>query len=454
MKKDRQVLEDVLDLVIEDYSNDNQVQEQVIIKLLERGIPRGRTTGIFTKAIPLVYVSETELCLFTKYLYGYTRKPEIDPDEYFTEIELSFAETYQKLEKEKVKYILLHNVDQISATQFLCTKDTYQNVGVYMGNGLLTYNPNTQRQLLKRRSGDKIVESINVGGKKVTEITSSMLDNTFCPNAIIWNIRKINGQEKFKYDAKARTLLIEPDNITTFVDIIDGANRTCGMVKVVEIKPEIDRVTSIYIHHVTEERANQIIKQESLAAPIQTEWVDFKDTANPNMEVAKAINSHQSKNDMFNRIALNEKELKIENKLMTFDTLSKTIEFIYDLKEEPAIRTEEVENDIIEIFNNVIGLYHSKFKLELLSNTRENTYMAHDNMFMGYIILGDLMKQKHGDDWKPKFLKVLKSLDFNKSNKIWRKIGIENNVNRSTFKKILDYFKDIISNSENKEEVS
>ena len=443
MKKDRQVLEDVLDLVIEDYSNDNKVMEQVIIKLLERGIPRGRTTGIFTKAIPLVYVSETELCLFTKYLYGYTCKPEINPDEYFTEIELSFAETYQKLEKEKVKYILLHNVDQISTTQFLCTKDTYQNVGVYMGNGLLTYNPNTQRQLLKRRSGDKIIESINVGGKKVTEITSSMLDNTFCPNAIIWNIRKINGQEKFKYDAKARTLLIEPDNITTFVDIIDGANRTCGMVKVVELKPEIDRVTSIYVHHVTEERANQIIKQESLVAPIQTEWVDFKDTANPNMEVAKAINDRQRANEMFNRLALNEKELIIENKLMTFDTLSKSIEFVYDLKEEPVIRTEQIVNEIIELFNNIIGIYHSKFKSEL-SNTRETSYLAHNNMFMGYIILGDLLKQKYGDDWKPELVKILKSLDFDKSNKIWKKIGIENHVNLSTFKKISDYFKDVV----------
>jgi len=447
MKKDRQVLEDVLDLVIEDYSNDNKVMEHVIVKLLERGIPRGLTTGLFTKATPLVYASETELCLFTKYLFGYTHRPEINPEEFFTEIDLSLAESYQKLEKDKVKYILLHNVDQLTPTQFLCTKETYQNNSVYMGNGLLTYNPNTQRQLLKRRSGDKIIESINVGGKKVTEITSSMLDNTFCPNAIIWNIRKINGQEKFKYDAKSRTLLIEPDNITTFVDIIDGANRTCGMIKVVELKPEIDRITSIYIHHVTEERANQIIKQESLAAPIQTEWVDFKDTANPNMEVAKGINDRQRENEMFNRVGLDSKELKLENKLVMFDTLSKAIEFVYDLKEKPVIRQREVIDDLVELFNNVIGLNFSKFNTEL-SDAREKTYMAHDNMFIGYIILGDLLRQKYETEWKSELVKVLKSLDFDKSNKIWKKIGIENNVNLSTFKKISEYFKDIVSEKE------
>jgi len=443
MKQDRQILEDILNLVIEDYSNDNQIQEQVIGKLLERGIPRGRTTGIFTKAIPLVYVEEIELCLFTKYLYGYTHRTEINPDEFFTEIELSSADYYKKLDKEKVKYILLHNVDQIDDSQWLCTKETYQNINLYMGNGLLTYNPNTQRQLLKRRSGNRIVESINIDSKKVSEITESMIDGSFCTNAIMWNIRKINGQEKFKYDLKTRTLLIEPDNASTLVDIIDGANRTCGMLKTVEIKNDIDRVTSIYIHHVTEERANEIIRQESKSTQIETEWVDFKNTANPNMEVAKAINSRQRANEMFNRIALNEKELIIENKLMTFDTLSKSIEFLYDLKEEPVIRTAQVENDIVELFNNIIGLNYSKFKTEL-SNTKENSYLAHNNMFMGYIILGDLLRQEYGDDWKPRLVKVLNSLDFDKSNKIWKKIGIENHVNLSTFKKISDYFKDVV----------
>ena len=450
MKKDRQILEDILNLVIEDYANDNQVQEQVIGKLLERGIPRGRTTGIFTKAIPLVYVEEIELCLFTKYLYGYTHRTEINPDEFFTEIELSSSESYQKLEKEKAKYILLHNVDQIGDNQWLCTMETYQNIGIYMGNGLLTYNPNTQRQLLKRRSGSRIVESINIDSEKVLEIAKSMLDGSFSTNAIILNIRKINGNEKFKYDDKTRTLLIEPDNITTFCDILDGAHRVGGMVRAVESKPDIDRVTSIFIHHVTEERANQIIRQESLSTPVDTEWVDFKNTANPNMEVAKAINSRQRANEMFNRLALNEKELIVENKLMTFDTLSKTIEFLYNLEKEPVIRTSQVEDEIVEIFNNIIGLNYSKFKSEL-SNTRETTYMAHENMFMGYIILSSLLKEKYGAEWKSELTNVLKSLDFDKSNKTWRKIGIENNVNRSTFNKISDYFKDIVSNSENKE---
>ena len=448
MKQDRQILEDILNLVIEDYSNDNQIQEQVIGKLLERGIPRGRTTGIFTKAIPLVYTSDIELCLFTKHLYSYTHRPEINPDEYFTEIELSSVDSYQKAEKDKIKSILLHNVDRISATQYLCTKETYQNIGIYMGNGLLTYNPKTQRQPLKRKSGNRIIEVININPDKVREITESMIDNSFSPNAIIWNVRRINGQEKIHYDAKDRTLLIQADNVTTFVDICDGMHRTGAMLKCVELKNDIDRVTSIYIHHVDEERANQIIRQESKQTPIDTEWVEVNNTSNPNMEVVKLINSRQRKNDMVNRVAINEKELKIENKLVTFDTLSKTIEYVYDLKNKPAIESENIEEHLISVFNICIANFYDEFKAESLSNTRETSYLAHNNMFMGYIILGDLMRQKHGETWKPEFVKVLKSLDFNKSNKIWKKIGIENNVNLPTFKKIYEYFKDIVSQYE------
>jgi len=444
MKQDRQKLEDVLDLIVEEYSVDTKIQEKVISKLIEKGISRGRTTGIFTKVTPLVYLTENELCLFVKHLYEFTHELKIKPNEWFTDIELSYADSYQKTEEEKVKYIMLHNVDQISESQWLCTKETYQNIGLYMGNGLLTYNPNTQRPLQKRKSGNKIIESIDIDPDKVAEIANSMLNNTFCPNAITWNIRKIKGIQKFKYDSKARTLLIEPDGISTSVDIIDGANRTGGMLKCIEKSKDIQRVTSIYIHHVTEERANEIIEQESLAAPIPPESIQYKSSSNINMLTARSINEKQKKNEMFNRIGLNEQELKVENKLVTFDTLSKTIDYVYDLKNLPITESENVEEFLIKLFNICIGVNYESFNSKL-TEARENSYVSSNNMFIGYVVLGELVKQKYGDDWKNQLTKILKTLDFSKTNDIWKKIGIENNVNKKTMDKISDYFKSIVA---------
>jgi len=443
MKKDRQKLEDNLNLILQDYSNNNKIIEQVSNSIIEKGISRGRVVGIFTQAIPLTYISEVELCLFTKYLYEFTHEYKINPEHFFNEIELIYAETYQKIEKEKVNYILLHNVDQINEYQWLCTKETFQNISKFFENGLITYNPKTQRQPLKRKVGDRIIEVININKKKVKEITESMIAGTFNVNAIILNVRRITGMEKIKYNANNRTLLIEVDE-TTLTDVIDGFHRLCGILRSVEEKPQIDRLTSIYIYHVDEEKARQIIKQENKAAPIQEEWLDVIDSTNVNMEVVKNINNKQRMNEMFNRIALDNLEIRRENKLVTFETLAKTIEHVYNLndKNKPVILAKQVEKHLIDTFNICIGVNHEAFN-EKLTETKELTYLADNNMFIGYIILGEELKQKYKDDWQEKLQDILSSLDFSKSNPVWKKIGMENNLNLSTIKKISEHFKSL-----------
>lgn len=443
MKKDREKLEDNLNLILQDYSNNKKVIELVTNDLVAKGIPRGKVLGLFTQAIDFSYILEVELCLFTKYFYKHTHEFKINPETFFNEVELSTAELYQYDEKEKTKQILLHNVDQISENQWLCTKETYQNIAKYFENGLLTYNPNTQRQPLKRKVGDRIIEVINIDKKKIAEIKSEMIKGTFNTNAIILNVRRITGSEKIKYNSKDRTLLIEADE-TTFVDLIDGMHRVGAMLKTVEEKPEINRVTSIYIHHVDEERALAIIKQESKATAIDEMWIDIKDASNINMETAKNINNRQRMNEMFNRIGLDSLELRRENKLVTFETMAKTIEYVYDLKNEPIIKTQQVEKFLIEAFNIIIGVNHDYFN-ENLSEARENSYISHNNMFIGYVILSEEIKKSYGADWQEALYEVVSKLDFKKSNPIWKKIGIENNLNLSTIKKIAEYFRSLVN---------
>ena len=162
------------------------------------------------------------------------------------------------------------------------------------------------------------------------------------------------------------------------------------------------------------------------------------------MEVAKGINTRQRKNEMFNKIGLDNLELRRENKFVTFETLSKTVEYVYDLKEEPFIKAEEVEDHLIDLFNIVIGINHSMFN-EFLTSTRESFHIADNNMFIGYVVLGEELKKKYEYEWKSEFKKILKTIDFSKSNPVWKKIGIENNLNLSTIKKIAEYFRSIVN---------
>ena len=444
MKKDRHKLEDNLLLMLQDYSNDTKIITEVTERLIEKNIPRSKVIGMFTQAVAFPYISEVELCLFTKYFYNATHEYKIKPDDFFNDIELQQAELYQHIKLEKTNQIVLHNVDQINDHQWLCTKETYQNMSRYFENGLLTYNPKTQRQPLKHKIGSRIVEVININPKKIAEIKQEMLNNTFNTNAILFNVRRISGMEKIKYNAKDRTLIIEKDD-NTFIDLIDGMHRMGGMLKVVEEKPDIDRVTSIYIYYVDEEKARQIIHQEAKTTPIDEEWIELFDVTNPNLEVVKNINSKQRMNEMFNKIALDHLEMRQENKLVTFETLSKTIEYFYNLKDEnkSVVDAQNVEKFLIELFNIVISINHSAFNKSLYS-TRKDSYIADNNTFIGYIALGEKLRQLYPENWQDKLEVILKNIDFSKPNSIWKTNGLENNLNLTTIKKISEYFQNLI----------
>lgn len=446
MKKDRQKLEDILNLILQDYSNDTKIIDRVTDKLLEKGISRGKVQGLFTQAISLSYIPQVELCLFTKHFYDATHEFKINPEEFFNELELKDAEIYQIAPEETTNRMVLHNVDQINDHQWICSKETYQNISKHFGNGLWTYNPRVQRQPMKRKVNGKIIDVININPTKVTEITKEILKGTFHTDVITLNVRKITGQEKMQYNLNNRTLTVEVDGVTTWCDIIDGVHRVGGFLKATEAKSDIQCATSIYIYYVDEEEAFQVIKQNSKQTPLDETWVNKNDVTNANMEVAKTINNRQRRNELFNRIGINVSELKREDKLVTFDTLSKTIEYIYDLnrKEVPVIQSKDVEDFLIELFNIVIGINHSAFTSNL-STSRDFSYIASNNTFIGYIALGEELKQQYPDEWQDKLQETLKQIDFTKSeDSIWKKVGLENNISLPTIKKITRYFKDLV----------
>jgi hypothetical protein len=440
MKKDREKLEDALNLVLQDYSNDSKTINNVTNSLMEKGFARGRVGGIFSQSIPLSYISQTELCLFTKHLYSNTHEYKINPETFFNELELVQADQYSGIEKEKTNHIILHNVDQIGEYQWLCTIEPYININKHFQNGLLSYNPRTQRQPLKRKVGDRIIETINIDPIKINEICELMLDGNFDTNAIVWNIQK-TGLEKFKYNKNDRTLTIFDG---TYTAILDGFHRCGAMLKAIDQKPDLNRVTSIFIYNVDEDKARSIIRRESKSTPITEEFLNLMDISDQNMEAIKGLNSKQRLNEMFNRIGLDHSELKSnrENKLVTFDTLSKTVEYIYDLKDKPVLEVQNVQKQLIDIFNIVIGTYHTSFN-ENLAETKETSYLASNNTFIGYLALGAELTSKYPDSWQEELQTILKSLDFSKSGSTvdWKKVGLENNINLSTIKRISEYFK-------------
>ena len=136
-------------------------------------------------------------------------------------------------------------------------------------------------------------------------------------------------------------------------------------------------------------------------------------------------------------------ELKRENKLVTFETLSKTVEHIYNLKDKSVLEVQNVQQQLIDIFNIVVGVNHASFN-ENLAETKENSYLANNNTFIGYVALGAELITKYPDSWQQELQIILKKIDFSKTGLVdWKKIGLENNINLSTIKKISEYFRNL-----------
>lgn len=445
MIKNRNQLEEVINKVSYDYAHNNKIINKVTDELVNNhNLSRGRVIGIFTQNTPINYFNNEELCLITKYLFQFTQNSKLKLSEWYNPREIAIAEIYKNKITEKVNRIILHNVDQISSNQWLSTKENYQYITYVMSNGLVGYNMRTQRKPIKKKYGDKTFEIPNIKTNKVEEIKNEMVAGTFNPNVIIWNIRKESGMEKFKYNSKERILTIEI-NENTHVDIIDGANRTGGILRAVEEKSDISLTTSIMIYYVDEEKAQQIIYQEAQTEPLEEEIKEFFNLSNKNMEIVKNINSKQRLNEMFNRIGMNEKDLKYEGKLCTFETLSETIKYVYsDLNKKRVIDVQNIEKYLIEFFNELIGINYEVLSIEKLKETRKNSYIADDNMFIGYIALAQALNEKYNENWKENLQIILKQIDFRKTNPRWTKIGIESRLNQRTVKRIADYFRSLV----------
>jgi hypothetical protein len=160
----------------------------------------------------------------------------------------------------------------------------------------------------------------------VAEIADSMIDEKYHMNAIRWNVRKENRQEKLKYNPTKRQLIIKVDEFTN-IDIIDGMHRTGGAIKAIQAKPELKKGLSIYISYEDEPIAREIIEQESKATPLSPNWTAVLSNKDVNMEITKEINERTGRNALFHKLTYEQKEIRYGDKFTTFEIFAKGVEY-------------------------------------------------------------------------------------------------------------------------------
>lgn len=432
MKKDRKDLENVLYQAIEASKENMRKNADLLVdKLNNYGINAGKVIGIYNKSIPLVTLSNAELYLFTKSLFEITDYNSIDISKWFTDEEIKTYNQYKAPKPYKNNVIILNNVDQTSDNRYFCTKATYKEMSDIFGQGLITYNIRTQREAKVINFGDRFISIPDIKEKPVMEMTELMLKGKFTPNTITLNIRKTGG-EKFEYDEKSRTLMIECDNEESFCDIIDGGHRGQAFIRVIEQDPNNQGYTYISILNYTEEEAQEYIEQEDHRTPINKIRIAAFKNSDEYVAIAKDINKYGSEmtNELFNKIALDETEMKTQDKYITVSTFAEALKYNFG-KFENAREVSKTQDYLIKFFNELIGIIKERHF--------DNNIVFKPNTFIGYIALANVLIKD--ESWKESLERILNHFDF-QDDLMWRNIGIfTNRVNLSLIKNISEYFR-------------
>lgn len=429
MKKNREVLERVLNELFDEYSANKKVVDKVKKDLVEHGITTGITMGILNKTLPIETQSQVVLCLITKSLFNATEEARIKPEDYFTDIEIEEANKFKREVEGKKDYIEIEDIKQVAEDQWITTM-TYKQVAEMYAMGKVRYNKETQRNTIVKEYGDKIIESININKGSVKEIKELMLKGLFIANTITFNILA-TGEEKFEIDNRNKDM-----RIYGTLDIIDGFHRSLSLLECVAENPNIEANIVVMITHFNVEKCHRFIIQEDKKNKIDKRYIQNLNVENLENKVVKLIN--ESSGEMQGRITTNIIMYRNQAYVLT-DILADAIKANFNIESNRDVNN--IAEYLIKGFDEVVGIFINDFKnLEI---SRKNNIKTLSATFIGYVTL--LAKLQDNENWKKELEKTLNKIDFDNTNPVWKELGMyDSSLSKSSIKKIIKYFKELI----------
>lgn len=389
MLVNREKLENELRVIISEFSADKKVKEKVGKYFINKGMYEAEALNIFAQRTPLETLSELMLGIFTDALYQTVFYDKINPDKFFTDVEIKEINKYKAKKKDNKKFpVVFEAVRQLNTNQWY-TDLTIQQVAELYGRRVPTYNPNTQRQLKTVKHGDKIITKIDINRDSVNDIKQHIIDGTFFSNFITFNIRE-DGSEKFD--------IVDGDLKITdgYIDVTDGFHRGIAFIEVVLEHPDIEFSTGVMITHVDEERAQQYIVQEDKRNKIDSKYIDSLNIEKISTTITKKINEN-SKSYLKGKITTDKNKIKYKSEVIMFDVLSKSIDLVF--KPTENIDLINYSKYIIDALNVIV-----ENNMDLLNTVQD------DKIWVSYIVMmGELYGQ---EDWEDKLVSLVNSVNL------------------------------------------
>ena len=430
MRREREVLEKVLNELFDEYNRNTDVTTEIKKKLVEHGINIGTATGILNTSIPISTQSLTVLCLITMSLYETTKLMKINPENYFMPKEIEMANKLKRETELTKDYVDIEDIKQVADDQWITTM-TYKQVADLYSVGKVRYNKETQRNTVFKEHGNKIIEAININRTSVKEIKELMLKGLFIPNVITFNILA-TGEEKFEINNRNKSMRVYSN-----LDIIDGFHRSLAIIEAVANNPEIEETIAVYITNFDIDKCHRFIVQEDKKNKIDKKYIQTINVEEIENKIVKILNE-RSGSELMGRITTNITFYKNQGYVLG-NVLADSIKHNFEIKSMRDVNN--VADFLIEGFVEIVGKYINDFNN--LETSRKDNIKTYSSTFIGYVTL--LAELKDDKDWKIKLEQILNRIDFGISNPIWNNLEIrESSPSKYKFKRIIKYFKELV----------
>lgn len=383
MLKKREDFEKELKIVLSILNGNKRIKNKITERFVQKGFLPGEIKDIFAGRIIIDSLSQIFLCLLSIYIYEISDddfiKNKIQPTNFFTELEIEKANEYTISQETEPQYpIIFKNIYKINSDQWMTTLTAQELVNLF-NRRVITYNPETQRQLKIKEYKDKIITEISINKQSVKEIKEAILTNKFVSNFITFNIEQ-TGQEVFYFDEKANTLTIENGTLSS----LDGFHRDMAIIEAVKENPEIEYITGVMVTNFDIPKAQRYIVQEDKKNKISSKHIKSLNVDKPSNLIVKKINEN-SNSYLSGKVTTNKLIIKKKQALVLFDVLSDVIDIEFNPKENKDVIT--YSKFIIDGLNYIIE-----------NNTNILEEILDDRIWIYYIMsLKDVYLQ---DNWK------------------------------------------------------
>ena len=264
----------------------------------------------------------------------------VNLENYFTKEEIkAYSNSSYKQEKKEIFPITIPNCIEVNPGEQWVTTMTARTLDELNEMQLINYNKNTQRNLTKKKIGNRYEYGITLKQKSVKEISELMKQGRFISNDITLNLNWEDPNLDFEYDPETNTIILNNGKF----DIIDGYHRFRAIIKNIGTDENFDYNMVVNIMYFDEEKANRFIVQEDKRNKINSGYIKSLDTQNPVYMIVKRLNDDSS-SYLCGKIGREDEENKV-----TFSHLFNWIESCFKIKD----RSEVIK--LTKLFKNIFN---------------------------------------------------------------------------------------------------